>query len=375
MLNFYDRDPRLEQWAEVIVDFCTKVSPGERVEITGEILAQPLMLALYRRCLEKGAFPVLRPTFGEAIEIFYQVANDAQLEDVSPISLFEANTFDVSLHVLAESNTRNMTGIDPAKMSKVRKARQELSRLRKERVRWNITSFPTHAYAQDAGISLRDFAELIFSAGFLNHDNPLEQWRLLRHRQQKIAGLLQGIETFRIETAGCDLTLGVKGRRICESSGAVNMPDGEIYTGPVENDVNGFIRFSFPGYYLGQIVEGIQLVFEKGKVVKAQADTNDKFLHEMLNTDEGARRIGELGIGTNWGVTRFTKNLLFDEKMGGTIHLALGDAYKETLGENRSAIHWDILHDLRDGGRVYAGKEILIENGYFTGRFADAWQS
>ncbi len=375
MLNYYDRDPRLERWAEVIVDFCTNVKPGERVEITGEILAQPLMLALYRRCLEKGAFPVLRPSFGEAIEIFYHVANDAQLEDVSPIALFEANTYDVSLHVLAESNTRNMTGIDPTKMSKVRKARQDLSRLRKERVRWNITSFPTHAYAQDAGISLRDFAELIFSAGFLNHDNPLEQWKLLRQRQQKIAGLLQGVETFRIESADCDLTLGVKGRRICESSGAVNMPDGEIYTGPVENDVNGFIRFSFPGYYLGQIVEGIHLTFKNGKVVKAHADTNDKFLQEMLNTDEGARRIGELGIGTNWGVTRFTKNLLFDEKMGGTIHLALGDAYIETLGQNRSAIHWDIVHDLRNGGRVYADKEVLIENGRFTGRFADAWQS
>lgn len=375
MLNYYDRDPRLERWAEVIVDFCTNVKPGERVEITGEILAQPLMLALYRRCLEKGAFPALRPSFGEAIEIFYHVANDAQLEDVSPIALFEANTYDVSLHVLAESNTRNMTGTDPTKMSKVRKARQDLSRLRKERVRWNITSFPTHAYAQDAGISLRDFAELIFSAGFLNHDNPLEQWKLLRQRQQKIAGLLQGVETFRIESADCDLTLGVKGRRICESSGAVNMPDGEIYTGPVENDVNGFIRFSFPGYYLGQIVEGIHLTFKNGKVVKAHADTNDKFLQEMLNTDEGARRIGELGIGTNWGVTRFTKNLLFDEKMGGTIHLALGDAYSETLGQNRSAIHWDIVHDLRNGGRVYADKEILIENGRFTGRFADAWQS
>lgn len=375
MLNYYDRDPRLERWAEVIVDFCTNVKPGERVEITGEILAQPLMLALYRRCLEKGAFPALRPSFGEAIEIFYHVANDAQLEDVSPIALFEANTYDVSLHVLAESNTRNMTGIDPTKMSKVRKARQDLSRLRKERVRWNITSFPTHAYAQDAGISLRDFAELIFSAGFLNHDNPLEQWKLLRQRQQKIAGLLQGVETFRIESADCDLTLGVKGRRICESSGAVNMPDGEIYTGPVENDVNGFIRFSFPGYYLGQIVEGIHLTFKNGKVVKAHADTNDKFLQEMLNTDEGARRIGELGIGTNWGVTRFTKNLLFDEKMGGTIHLALGDAYIETLGQNRSAIHWDIVHDLRNGGRVYADKEVLIENGRFTGRFADAWQS
>lgn len=375
MLNYYDRDARLDQWAGIIVEFCTHVQPGERVEITGEIPAQPLMLALYRRCLERGAFPVLRPSFGEAAEIFYQYAGDSQLVDVSPVALFEANTLDVSLHVLAESNTRNLTGIDPAKVSKVRKARQELSRLRKERVRWNVTSFPTHAYAQDAGMSLRDLAELIFSAGFLNHPDPMEQWKLLRRRQQKIARLLEGITTFRIETPECDLTLGVGGRRICESSGAVNMPDGEIYTGPVETDVNGFIRFSFPGYYLGQIVEGIQLTFENGRVVKAEADTNEPFLHEMLNTDEGARRIGELGIGTNWGVTRFTRNLLFDEKMGGTIHLALGDSYRETLGENRSAIHWDILHDLRSGGRVYAGRDVLIDNGRFAGQYADVWLS
>lgn len=373
MVNYYDRDPRLERWADVIVDFCTQVQPGERIEITGEIQGETLMLALYRRCLQRGAFPVLKPVFSEAAEIFYQTASDAQLREVSAVSIFEAEHTQVSLHVSAESNSRALAAVDPAKVSTVRKARQNLARIRKERVRWNITSFPTHSSAQDAGMSIREFAELIFSAGFLNDSDPLKSWQRLRDKQQTIAGMLRGTRVFRLETAGCDLTMGVEGRRICESSGAVNMPDGEIYTGPVETAVDGRIKFSFPGYYMGQVVEGIDLEFKDGRVVKAKADSNDTFLQEMLNTDEGARRIGELGIGTNWGVTRFTRNLLFDEKMGGTIHLALGDSYKETLGENRSAIHWDILHDLRDGGRLYADKEILLENGRFSGRFAEAW--
>ncbi len=293
--------------------------------------------------------------------------------EVSPVAVYEAENTQVSLHVLAESNTRNLAAVDPVKVSKVRKARQQIGRIRKERIRWNITSYPTHAYAQDAGMSIRDLAELIFSAGFLNETNPLKAWQSLRNRQQTIAGMLSGTRKFHLETADCDLTMGVEGRRICESSGAVNMPDGEIYTGPLETAVNGRIRFSFPGYYMGQVVEGIDLEFKDGKVIRARAGTNEKFLIEMLDTDEGARRIGELGIGTNWGVSRFTRNLLFDEKMGGTIHLALGDSYRETLGENRSAIHWDILHDLRDGGRLLADREVLIENGHFTGRFADAW--
>jgi len=373
MFNYYDGDPRLRRWAEVIVDFCTNVQSGERVEITGEISGRPLMLELYRRCLEKGAHPVMRPSFGETVEIFYAVAADHQLTYVSPIASFEAENTQVSLHVLAETNTRNLTGMDPSKISRVRKARQDLARMRKEKVRWNVTSFPTHAYAQDANMSLRDLAELIFSAGLLNQGNALEQWQHLRNRQRKMTALLKGTRYFRIETEGCDLTLGVEGRRICESSGAVNMPDGEIYTGPVETDVNGRIRFSYPGYYMGQVVEGIELEFKDGEVVQASATGNEKFLQEMLNTDDGARRIGELGIGTNWGVTRFTRNLLFDEKMGGTIHLALGDAYRETLGENRSAIHWDILHDLRSGGRLYADDEVMMEDGSFIGRFAEVW--
>lgn len=373
MVSFYDRDPRLERWADVIVDFCTHVQPGERVEITGEIQGEPLMLALYRRCLQRGAFPVLKPVFSEAAEIFYETADEHQLREVSAVSVFEAEHTQVSLHVAAESNSRALAAVDPAKVSVVRKARQHLARIRKEKVRWNITSFPTHSSAQDAGMSIREFAELIFSAGFLNDPEPLKSWQKLRDKQQTIAGMLKGTRVFRLETAGCDLAMGVEGRRICESSGAVNMPDGEIYTGPVETAVNGRIKFSFPGYYMGQVVEGIDLEFKDGRVIKAKADSNDTFLQEMLNTDDGARRIGELGIGTNWGVSRFTRNLLFDEKMGGTIHLALGDSYKETLGENRSAIHWDILHDLRDGGRLYADGEVMLENGSFAGRFAEAW--
>ncbi len=371
--NEYDNDTPLSRWAKVLVDFCTEVAKGERVEITGEVSGKPLMLAIYKRCLEKGAFPILRPSFPESSEIFYRIADDVQLSHVSPLAEMEAEHTDVSIHVLAESNTQALNHVRPDKIARVRLARKAVSRLRKEKVRWNVTSFPTNAYAQDAGMSLDEFTEFTYKAGFLNHSDALERWRNLRQRQQALIRVLQNTEMVRIENESCDLRLRVAGRRICESSGKVNMPDGEIYTGPVEDGVDGWIAFSFPGYYMGQVVENIRLEFKNGVVVNAQAEKNEAFLLKMLETDPGARRLGELGIGTNWGITEFTKNLLFDEKIGGTIHLALGDSYTETLGKNRSAIHWDIIHDLRGGGRILFDDDIFMENGRFVGKYAEIW--
>ncbi|MBN1355950.1 aminopeptidase [bacterium] len=373
MKELFWQDPRIMRWAEVIVDFCTEVKPGERVEITGEIDGEPLMLALYRRCLEAGAFPVIAPVFPTASGIFYRHAGPDQLSHVHKIDEFRVRHTDVSLHVTAEPNTKSLTWVDPAKLKMVRLARRKLGRIRKERIRWNVTSYPTHAYAQDAAMSIQEFADFIFHAGFLVYEDAVERWRNLRLRQQKMTHELAGTKVFRIETPECDLRLGTEGRIICESSGKVNMPDGEIYTGPVENAVDGWIKFSYPGCYLGQEAAGIRLEFRRGRVAKASAETNESFLMKMLDTDPGARRIGELGIGTNWEIKRFTRNLLFDEKMGGTIHLALGDSYAETLGKNRSAIHWDLLHDLRREGRIYADDAVLMENGRFAGRFEELW--
>jgi aminopeptidase len=373
MNELYADDVRLKRWAEIIVDFCTEVKPNERVEISGEIGGEPLMLALYARCLEAGAYPVLMPVFSRASEIFYAKASTDQLKHVHAVDDYRFRHTDVSLHVMAETNTKAMSHVDPGKLTAVRLARKELGKIRKERIRWNVTSYPTNAYAQDAGMSLTEFSEFIFKAGFLVYDDALERWKHLRQRQRKMTKMLENTKQFRIETPDCDLTLGTEGRIICESSGKVNMPDGEIYTGPVEDAVNGWIRFSFPGYYLGHVVDGIRLEFKNGEVSRATADTNEAFLLKMLETDPGAKRIGELGIGTNWEIQKFTQNLLFDEKIGGTIHLALGDAYRETLGANRSAIHWDILHDLREEGRVYADDNVLMENGHFAGQYAEIW--
>ncbi|MBN1550785.1 aminopeptidase [bacterium] len=375
MSVFWDDDIRLDRWARVIVDFCTNIKKGERVDISGEYDGHPLLLALYRRCLEVGSHPVLRPIIPESAEIYYSIASDEQLSHVHKIDLYTLRHTDVSLHVMAESNTKSLNWVEPGKMSKVRLARKELGKIRKERVRWNVTSYPTDAYAQDAGMSLIEFRDFIYDAGFLNHEDALARWQRLRDRQQAMTKVLQNTHFFRIESDTCDLRLGVEGRRICESSGGVNMPDGEIYTGPQEIAVDGWIQFSFPGYYLGQIVHGIKLEFKKGRVVNASAEANEAFLLKMLDTDPGARHIGELGIGTNWGIQRFTQNMLFDEKMGGTIHLALGDAYRETLGKNRSAIHWDILHDLRENGRIYTDDTLFMENGKFVGKFAEIWEN
>jgi aminopeptidase len=373
MSDFLSGDPRLEKWAQIIVDFCTEVQNGERVEITGDVSGKPLMLALYRKCLENGAYPVIKPSFEETSEIFYSAASEKQLKHLHPISIFEASHTDVSLHIMAENNTQCLSAVEPSKIASVRIARKKISRIRKEKIRWNITSFPTQAYAQDAAMSRAEFAEFIFGAGLLNTPDPLAEWKKLRQRQQRITKILQGAKLFHLQNATIDLKLGVEGRCICESSGKVNMPDGEIYTGPDEGKVNGKVHFSFPGYFMGQIVQDIELIFKNGKVVEYSAGTNESFLTEMLNTDSGAKRIGELGIGTNWGIQRFTKNLLFDEKMGGTIHLALGDAYRETLGKNRSAIHWDIIHDMRSDSRIYVDRQLFMENGDFAGKFSEIW--
>ncbi|SNB62292.1 aminopeptidase [Thermoflexus hugenholtzii] len=362
-------DPRLEKWARVLVDYATAVKPGDKVALRGTPAAAPLLLTLYRQVLERGAYPHLLVSLPGAAEIFYRVAEDHQLTFVSPIDRLVVETFDVLISVLSETNTRSLSTVDPARQAKASAARRDLTRTYMERaargeLRWVLTLYPTEAYAQEAEMSLQEFEDFVYEAGWLNDEDPVARWQEQAAFQARLVEWLKGRRRVYIRGPNADLVLGIEGRTFISADGRHNFPDGEIFTGPEETVTEGWVRFTYPALYGGREVDGVELVFEGGRVVKATAKKNEAFLHRMLETDEGARRLGELGIGTNFAIRRFTRNILFDEKLGGTFHLALGAAYPETGGTNQSAIHWDLICDLKEGEIVVDG-EVLYRDGKF----------
>lgn len=362
-------DPRLERWARVLVDYATGVRPGDKVAIRGTPAAAPLLRTVYRLVLERGGHPHLLVSLPGAAEIFYRVAREPQLTFVSPLDRLVIETFDVLINVLSETNTRSLSTVDPAKQALVSAARRDLTRTYMERaargeLRWVLTLYPTEAYAQEAEMSLQEFEEFVYEAGRLNEEDPVARWQEQAAFQSRLVAWLKGRRRLHIRGPRADLVLGIEGRTFISADGRHNFPDGEIFTGPEETVTEGWVRFTYPALYGGREVEGVELVFEGGRVVKATAKKNEAFLLKMLETDEGARRLGELGIGTNFAIRRFTRNLLFDEKLGGTFHLALGAAYPETGGRNQSAIHWDLICDLQEG-EIVADGEVLYRDGRF----------
>ena len=275
-----------------------------------------------------------------------------------------ARLIDGTAVIYSSSNTRALSEFDPSLQGRMAKSRRPLKNqiLKKK---WTLTLFPTAAYAQDAEMSLRDFEDFIYSATFSDTEDPVRRWKRLKSKQDKLIAKLEGAEEVRIVGPGTDLSMNIKGRTFINSPGIHNMPSGEIFTGPIENSVEGFIEYDYPVVNAGREIDGIRLVFEKGTVVEATASKNEAYLLKMLDMDPGARRIGELGIGTNFKIQRFIKNILFDEKIGGTIHLALGAAYPETGAKNKSALHWDMIKDLRKGGALYVDGKAIQKEGTF----------
>ncbi|MBW3623783.1 MAG: aminopeptidase [Armatimonadetes bacterium] len=372
-------DPRLDRWAATLATYCAALQPGDRVLIQGSPTAEPLLVPLYRACLEAGAFPSVLVSLPRIFETLIRCGTDAQLSTLSPMEPVISKEYDVSFHLLSEENTRMMNGADPSRQSLFNLARRELRQEAMQRAargerRWTVTLFPTQAYAQDAGISLSDFEEFIFDACFLNDEDPAERWRELGRSQQRLIDRLEGKETVQILARDTDLTFSIRGRSFINSDGKRNFPSGEFFTGPVEDSVNGHIRYSFPAVFGGREVENVRLWFEEGRVVRATAARNEPFLHEMLGMDDGARRLGEFAFGNNYGIRRFTRNVLLDEKIGGTVHLALGASYPETGGTNESALHWDMVCDLRsperggtgDGGEVWVDGQLFSKDGAFS---------
>ena len=330
-------------------------------------LADELTLAVYEEAVKAGSHVLIQSNVPGTEEIFYKHASDAQLDYVSPLRKITTETFDASLNIWTEHNTRNLAGIDPERMARVARAGAPMSKIFMERaarkeLRWCLTVFPSESLAQEADMSLRDYQDFVYSAGMLDQEDPVALWKQMGIEQQKLADWLLNKDKVVLKGSNIDLKMSIKERVFIACDGRVNFPDGEIFTGPVEESVNGWVRFRYPAIEYGNEITDIELWFENGKVVKETASKNQELLTSQLNTDAGARYLGEFGIGTNYGIQRFTKNMLFDEKMGGTIHLAVGACYPETGAKNDSGIHWDMLCDMADA-EISADGDVFYKNG------------
>ena len=362
------RDERVEKLADILVNYSTSVKEGDLVGIRGSYVAEPLILAIYQRCLELGALPSIRASLPQAESYFYRFASDHQLEYVWETDKWIVENVDVTFSIISEMNTRQLSRIDPERQTIAAKARKPLfetflKRAAEGKSRWNVTLFPTEAHAMDAEMSLAEYEEFYYGACLVDADDPVGEWRKVAANHARLVDWMKDRNEVHIEGEGTDLFLEVGGRTILPADGKENFPDGEIFTGPKEDKTRGVVSFTYPAIYGGQSVEGIRLEFEKGRVVNATADKNESFLIKTLDTDDGARILGELGIGTNFGITRFSGEILLDEKIGGTVHLAVGASYPESGGVNESAVHWDMVCDLRKGGRISVDGDVLMEDG------------
>ncbi|HXX39096.1 MAG TPA: aminopeptidase [bacterium] len=364
-------DPRVEKLARVLVRYSLGLQRGQLVRIRGSALAGPHILAIYREVLRAGAHPLVRVGVEGLEETYYRTATDDQLRYVSPLDSHEIETLDAEVSVLGAYNTRALTRVDPGRMRIRREATRELSRRFMERagsgaLRWCLTQAPTQADAQEAEMSLAEYEDFVYAAGRLDEDDPVTAWERVARDQDAVCDRLGRIGTLRIVAPDTDLTVSVAGRRWISAAGTHNFPDGEVFTGPVEDATYGTVRFSFPAVYGGREVTDVRLAFERGRVVSAAAAKGEEFLRAMLDVDAGASVLGEFAFGLNYNIQQFTRNILFDEKIGGTLHMALGAAYPETGGKNNSGLHWDMILDLRgNGAEVYADGEIVYRNGRF----------
>ncbi len=367
-------DPRIEKLADLLVNYSVAVQPGDKVLVNGDAIAEPLLKAVYARVLRAGGHPMMMASLQGADELLFRYASDEQLQHVpEPLKLI-TETYDVRISIFGEENTKALSSVDPAKMVLRAQSRTELMKVFLQRaasgeLRWTLALFPTNACAQDAEMSLSEYEDFVYGACLPDMDDPVGYWQRFSAWQQKLVEWLKGKEQMHVIGSQTDLHLSIVGRSFINCDGHENMPDGEVFTGPVEDSIEGHVHFSYPAIYQGREVTGVRLWFEGGRVVKASAEKNEDFLLKTLDTDDGSRRIGEFAIGTNEGITRFTRQILFDEKINGSFHMALGAGYPESGSKNESAIHWDMICDLREGGEIMVDDELLYKDGRFVIQF------
>jgi aminopeptidase len=359
------RDERLKKLARVLVDYSVEAGEDDQVLLAGGAAGEPLIQEVYARLLRVGAIPIPQISLPGAQELFFEHAREVHYQKTPPVirSIYEGAA--AVINIMAPHNTRALAGVDPSKQQALSKRDKALQDLVLERDRWALTLFPTQALAQESEMGLEDYEEFVFEAMALNEDDPVRYWHEKAEEQGRLIERLERAREVRIVGSGTDLTLSIEGRSFMNGDGRRNMPCGEIFTGPVEDSAKGEIYFGVPVAVAGREVLGVRLRFEGGRVVEASAEKGEEYLNAMLGADEGARYLGELGIGTNYGIRRATKNILFDEKLGGTVHLAIGRSYEQTGGKNDSSVHWDLICDLREGGELYADGELLEKDGVF----------
>jgi aminopeptidase len=351
-------DPRVRKVAGILVDYCVNAKKGEHIRVQAQSGAKELINEVCRRILQKGAYPVTVISVPGSDYVYYKNASREQLSKMPEVGKYIVEKCDASITLGGEENLRELTSINSEKIALRRKTLRPLQDITIKKDRWVLFEYPTKALAREAGMSLEKFEDFVYGA-------CIKDWK---KETKKLIPLKKAIDKgnkVRIKAPETDLSFSIKGRLAAISKGKHNMPDGEVWTAPVESTVNGYIKYSFPAMRDGKEVSGIRLEFKNGKVIRATAEKNEALLKSMIKMDKGASYIGELGIGTNYSIKQSVKKILFDEKIGGTIHLALGNAYKECRGTNKSALHWDMVRDMRDGGELYIDGKLIQKNGKF----------
>ncbi len=370
MKGFTGITRHLDRFAELIVEYSVEVRGGDDVMISFGPEALLLAKAIAFKTIDRGGYPMLRFSVEEVSEYFYRNASRELLERVSPIEEFISENVDVTISIISPSHSKPLVGVDPERLAKRSAATRRLLEIFMRRdgegsLRWNVTAYPAKSLAQEAGMSPLEMEYFVFKALKLHEENPVEAWKMQAARQERIKGLLSKASELRVKGKDTDVTFKVEGRTWINDDGKKNMPGGEVFTAPHEDGVEGTIYFEFPLVWRGVELRGVKLEFRRGEVIRAGAEAGGEYLDKLLGVDEGARRLGELAFGLNYDISRHTKIVLFDEKIGGTMHLALGAAYPSTGGKNVSSIHVDIVKDLRREGRVYADGDLVFENGRF----------
>jgi aminopeptidase len=363
-------DNRISKFAKVLVNYSLRLKKDDFFVVEGNTIAEPLLKEVYKEALLAGAHPFITTNLDGITESMMKFGSDEQITYVNPVEKTIINNANAFLAVWGSQNTKSLINVDPSKLSLRSKSRNELfslmlNKMANKELNWCGTQFPTHSAAMDANMSLTEYEDFLFEACHLNSDDPVAEWIKVHDEQERLVEILDTKKYLKFKSKNTDLTMEIEGRKWINCDGLENFPDGEIFTCPIENTVNGHITFTFPAIHLGNEVEDVVLTFKDGKVSNATAKKGEVFLKEMLATDEGASMVGEIAIGTNYNIKKFTKNILFDEKLGGTIHLAVGASLPEAGGKNVSAIHWDMICDMKDGGEIYADGELIYKNGKF----------
>ncbi|MBA7569831.1 aminopeptidase [Candidatus Atribacteria bacterium 1244-E10-H5-B2] len=363
-------DNRIKKHAEVLLKYSLDLKREEKIVIMGDVVTLPLIKESYRLAVELGALPQVVINSEELKEILLKGGSEEQIKYVPANQIKLVKTVDVVLSFFGGTNTRMLSNVNPEKLKLSAQGSSEITRIffkrvAKKELRWCGTMFPNQASAQEANMSVSEYEDFVYGAGYIDSKDPIAEWKEIEKKQEGICKILNGKKYLRIVSKDTDLKMSIEGRKWVNCCGRVNFPDGEVFTGPVEDSVEGHIRFSFPGIYSGREIEDIQLTFERGKVVKATAAKGQELLEQLFETDKGAKYVGEIAAGTNYNIEKFTKHMLFDEKIGGTVHLAIGRSIPESLGKNQSAIHWDMLCDMKKGGEIYADGELVYKDGKF----------